>query len=1265
MEVEQKYFNKGLDADSAYFAVDPGAYINLENGRFGSTYRADGSVGGIESVGGDDLIPNPYLPRPNIAALYKFEHQSRPGRFGFYRYAGYYVKIENGLYAVASTERTTRSPLDRFLLLPPPMTVDFESLIYRGETLTEAIAQTRLSDEETYFSEFILSNYTITLQTIKTFDWNHGRVYDQGRNRIISFVYNELGNHAIFSYDLTANVVYKVLLNDQVVGGLNFQKFSPLHSITVIDGILTMVDGNDNQPRKINIDSCIKMNHPDFITKAIAYPNPIDFREITLIKPPPLYPPFLVKGTDPQFVGSLISDESFQFAFQYEYQDHEITVPSAYSVASRLNRENETYNKITIAMNPFERIPKTVDKIRLLCRNGNTCYVINTWQRDADASTIANQNTGAQQLVFVFYNNLIGELIPQSYILKPFDNVPIYSQTTEIARNRTFLANNEEGLDVPKFTSLSVTPVLSPFVTEGLRKPLTRVRMQLRVNTTYFWQVFVYQALYCYFTSDDTQGKEGYYALKSTEWSYIFNEGDPEQVGPEMPFPENVSFNDLEFRGLTQNDVIVAVRPGAIYRIIMTQQFLTYKDAEGQILITLINSPVHPELSVFKSNSTYLCGIIFKDFAQRTGSVVTNGNLVVKTPIRDYDYTSGVNMIEYQLSNDNALDEIPEWAWYYSIVRTLNLKTRFFTESLLRDVQYAIKDAEGNFFVDKDTLQDSNVKYSSRTAAIAINTDVMVQRGLGYMYNDGDICVLINDSNVSISLPVIGVLGNYIFLKPHNIGTLGGSLVTPPKFVCEIYTPYQPAVEEPYYEVGHLLPINNPGTTERRFHATTGYLRGDTAVLSKSYSGINYRVDAMSPNDAFWKRWDYDASRVNIRLDIGNQKKFSSISWSNTYITGTKNNGLSTFDVLNQKPIPLNFGPIYKLIVTSKIQEEGDVLLAICQNGTCAIYIEQTQISDTSGTTKFLATSAEVIGAINALRGGYGTTHPHSVVRYDGNVFWWDDVNGKYIQYGTNGLYPISKYDLNKFWHLFTQSFKSKTLAEIAALGSRPFVVSGVDPNSGELLISVPRVLESSPKGKLPEDSSINYPFDIWDGQAKSVVFKLEDNPNVWGGSFNISAEGFVTAGLELYYFNNANLYKLNSKNSQANFSGKQFFTRLMFVVNSQPGIPKIFNNITIYGNRSPFRVYIRTEEDWVQHYQSSQLEYGDFKTKEGVHNSLIYRNIFTTKGADIIPHSLFTGDVMRGPECLIMLEFNVAAGPLHIRFVEVGYDVSLGHKRY
>jgi len=112
---------------------------------------------------------------------------------------------------------------------------------------------------------------------------------------------------------------------------------------------------------------------------------------------------------------------------------------------------------------------------------------------------------------------------------------------------------------------------------------------------------------------------------------------------------------------------------------------------------------------------------------------------------------------------------------------------------------------------------------------------------------------------------------------------------------------------------------------------------------------------------------------------LGQVNKSNFVQWSNTRIQGAVTNGFSTFDALDERSLPEGLEQINKLQVANKITEEGNIMLAIGIKETASLYLGEVQVVGASQNA-FLASSPNVIGTVNLLRGSYGTINPESVV---------------------------------------------------------------------------------------------------------------------------------------------------------------------------------------------------------------------------------------------------------------------------------------------
>jgi hypothetical protein len=1073
-----------------------------------------------------------------------------------------------------------------------------------------------------------------------------GSVVDEENNRIIYFLKDLYGPwDKIICYDVASTIFYDVLLANQVTGGLNFDKNSIIHSARIVNSLLYWPDGTTNEPRKIDIDAGIKLNDPSFVTDAVAYVAPINFSEITIIKPPPPLAPIILKNTDTGFVNNFIANESFSFTYQYIYYNNEITVVGTYSNASRLNKVTDTFNRIIVTMNSLERIPQTVKIVNLIVRVGTTAFTIKTWDKSiaSEAIEIANQNLGTAQLTYNFYNNITGPALSSDLILKPFDSVPVYSAALEIAKNRVLLGNNVEGYDTPTRSSLEFTLNTVSLTGTSVSVNLEEIELQRPFP---FAPQQRYKAYYVYL---DMVVPVGYYAVTSSE-SYCVCSSFPTLPAA----PTTLTMAALTYRGVDVAAVLVSVNAAFAATLTLGQNYYS-------IYFVTVTGISVSTYDIFKTQTQYKIGVVFYDYALRKCGVVTrpfspgsSDPTLVTIPPRNFALSTATNGINWTLDNvTNPAAEIPDWAYYYCVVRTLNLRTRYFLQALQHtsNAKYATKDADGNYVFTDST-------FPATCVGIGLETTSLTQAGLGYVFTEGDVCYLIKEDNTKYTLSVIGQSGKYIIV---NVPEGGIGDFTAFKMIYELYTPYQSSDQEPYYETGKLSAVVNPGLPSRYYSAPTGTFIPDAYALTRNFDTVTYFAETMSPNDRFFSRWDNDGGKVNFVVKSGQAIKPQNISYSNVYIPGTATNGLSTFEALNEKSVPLENGAIRKLILTSKTQDQGDVMLAICENETSSIYMGETRIVDSTGASQFFAASLDVISTINNLKGSFGTINPESVTEFRGNVYWVDVLNGKVVQYSLNGLFPISSYKMSRYWKLFCEQYLALTQQDIEALGSRPFIFTTVDPNHWELLITVPKVLATPPLGYLPDPPYTNYvyPFDIWDGQAKTLVYKINAEPNFWQGSYSYTQEGYITVQNTLYSFKYGMLYEHNNTDSYCNFNGVQYTSRIMGIGNQQPERPKVYDNMSVEANMLPTLTYLMCLEPYTQ---VSNLQDFDWSNKEGVLYSQIYRNVLTPSATGLLVNGLIKGEKMRTCAFRLMLEFTVSSFPVELRFVTLGYQLSLGH---
>ncbi len=506
-------------------------------------------------------------------------------------------------------------------------------------------------------------------------------------------------------------------------------------------------------------------------------------------------------------------------------------------------------------------------------------------------------------------------------------------------------------------------------------------------------------------------------------------------------------------------------------RLFMGDILLGYDSPNTTSLtLSLSNTAGTDAMPVFKSGTSYKYGVVFYDDAGRFCGVVAGPSINV--PDRTETNSQFAIGINWTLSNANAINEIPDWAKYFSVVRTKNKRTGFFQQFKSSELRVASKNDAGEYVLGLDT---TNVK----VFGLAIKVSDLSLFGQGYSYQEGDL-VNIYNGLVKYTSRVIDTYSDFIIVE---YVLISNPLTSNDEVIVEIYSPKKISDNEIFYEIANKTPILNPGTTTRTYgdlFSTTG---GDVVLkLRTRPNATTYLVEAMNYNDKIYTVWSDNTGRASIEINDRVERLNTGGCYSNVFNTAT--NGLVSFDALSTFILPLELGAIEKLISTSKVQYEGSVLLAIGQQETASLYIGETQIFDASGSS-FIAKSSGVVGQINILRGSYGTINPESVYEWSGEVLFFDASRGCWVRYNNQGLTEISQIKMSKYFKTIGSQilnyYKSPETYNLANNNTPIRVIGGVDPFHTEYLMSMPR-MTVIPQNEVLTDMEIGsttYPYTM------------------------------------------------------------------------------------------------------------------------------------------------------------------------------------------
>jgi hypothetical protein len=1071
------------------------------------------------------------------------------------------------------------------------------------------------------------------------------------RGWLVYFLYNTSNDHGIYAYDASTGTTYAVFYDSQVSGGLGFSKSHRIDRNIRVIGSLCYWTDDYNEPKKINLESGIKLNHAGFETNAVPYTFLPDSYEITVIRRPPTYAPSIVKSIDDDFENNYIANASWKFAWQYIYWDGEKSVLSMYSTDSKLNSAEEEYNYISVSLSLEEQIPETARIIRLVAipDNDNSDgigFAIFTWDKSTDPTPFTSHNSGFSQLSYDYYGDTVGEIIDSSTVVTPYHTVPLLSKTVETAKQRLFLGNNLNGYNTPVATSMTLTAI------EGEPGSTQDVNLQ-------WFTLFIYNpnpsfpVVYfgCYLIYIDFATPIGWYYVPPTRAESTVS------APPEGSPPATIDYADLIYMGDDITDAVLYWR-SQLDAESGYDGFYSYTnyDFGGDISVTGLEGSLAQS---FKSGASYRAGVVFYDKAMRKCGVVTNRGLEILVPDRDYAYTTVVTNIQWVLSSIAAEGEIPDWAYYYAPVRTMNQKTRYFVQSASNKPQYfKIDPATGTY---STTTSDTYV--DNESVAIGVDLTYLNQSRMGYTFEEGsgDICILYKDSGEIYKLPVIGQDGKWAYLKVKDLGSFSGEV-----YLYEIFTPYFKSDTEPYFEVGQLYPIDNPGTDLRAYSVTSGYFYGDVFYVTRTFASVDYKFEGMNPNDDYYQLWNTDAGRINIITLLGQVRLVNEVKWSETYIQGTTTNGLSAFYALNTTQTPQECGPIQKLQLTSKVNAQGTVMLAIHTNQTASLYLGEVQVVDSAGVNAYFASSQNVIGTINVLKGDRGTVHPETTIEYRGLVFWLDANSGAFVQYSENGLRAVSEYGLSRFFKRYCANYLAASSGNIDNINGFHHITTCIDPFNEKVTITLPALIYDNYANQLPSYSSVpSYAvdvinrFDIYDELGKTLTFDYRENK--WRENYEYMPEWMDYLNNKMYGFKNGNLYLFDSDTVNWNrFFGVDYPLRICasWNIKEAPSAIKDVYDIALESNVAPDFTVLYATYPWVQ---ITDLAITDYDNPEGVFYAKFLRDRLSPNASGTPDQRLYTGDVVKENCPKVMIEFQQYSELMYVTFINLGFVISRG----
>jgi len=740
-------------------------------------------------------------------------------------------------------------------------------------------------------------------------------------------------------------------------------------------------------------------------------------------------------------------------------------------------------------------------------------YQIRVWNKAivADATAIAQHNGGVQALTYLFSNNQVGAAQDVTFTAKPFDNVPNICKALEASNNRPFLANYTEGYNTPPSTSLAVSLVADPgtaitgswhiFIFKSScngYNPETHVLIEIEnvISPGYYYNPGETYPPYpvteafasLVFVGADESLLANFFRPGCTNEIVSLTQPvppenqtatitgvSPASVDGRLEFKTNGSyqvgivFYDTPLRNagvMTSPPLQITIPPSA-WGFSAYIQYIAWVLSNTNALAEI------PVWAVYYS-IVRTANLNYNSFAQ---GIAASVRYVSQQPDGTYIFLQGPYLVNTSYSlyivQVSAIVVPPAVGDEYTLnTSTFQIKGMSLLQANLTSGTYAgqlyLYLAIGNIALPvgagaltrSSGSGDATIHYSSSVGpttitGVAVDISVLASFGLGYVYQPGDILTLFRSDGQDFTMSVKGQQGSFVLLSLLNVGdlTVGNVL----NYDFEIATPKLSLLTNSFWEVGNMYPVTNAGTASRTYSILNGILRGDIYLRNRTSTLLSnlfiYVTENMSPNDLLWQYWNTDIGRFEaVVTQPGQVIDPVGVRFGNQLIQGTFINGTCSFDVLNQQDLPVECGDIQKLQLSSQVQEEGTVMLAIGLRNTVSLYISQLMIYQATGQAQQSSTDA-VIGQMNVLLGGWGTAHPESVIEERGRIYWYSIYKGVVVRYSDDGIVEISHRGMKTF---FAQ--RSRMLLALMAQGKVVQVPAYYDRYNEEYGLFLPAV---------------------------------------------------------------------------------------------------------------------------------------------------------------------------------------------------------------
>ena len=795
-------------------------------------------------------------------------------------------------------------------------------------------------------------------------------------------------------------------------------------------------------------------------------------------------------------------------------------------------------NAVTLTMPLTQKIPIDWEQVELVVRytDGNQFYVIKQYNRSNpdDFSAVSLHIAGAQPLTFTKWTGVSIYTLDSNTIGKQFDSVPIEAKSLAFMANRMFLGSITEGYDTPvdkpevtvtqngaSPSGFLVIPTVS-YMLIGKEKDQNNYYVAVLYIDTTDPTTPVYRFLpkqYGIFTFSGYAGtfKPGITPTPPNSWDNVGTIN-----GGLLTPPRYLSYdscvttkNQLD---LGSTGVLSSVYSAKIMLQEAHDKTIEFENG-GTGHMYLLNyfdinivktSPSNTERCFF-SNSTYKLGIDWYDSALRKCGSAT---------IAELNMPSMGNLIQ-SLTVSKPVGTPPAFATKYALTLSKSSKNPL-VQFVAGAAVLAYKSKDGTLeYVGYNNLKQY-VPKETELYATAIPLNSLARYGYGYDYKQGDFVEFNIFYDVfpiqypplqNVTAYIKGVQDGYLlisyidnpFLYSIRVETLSATTVTAGSESATIYKQINQGLTSTWvrsqnddgqclcvvsiirpisasvvnqYEVAAFGDIVNGayGTYYNQANPLLAVIKGDYFPQQRTADAGGWNCLSITPNEKTALVDCNDLGRIAPIDNIGQQVIPTGFRWSNTNKIGAAVSGYASYDYADFAAVDETAGGITKLLPITKGVSEGGQLLILCDSNSFSAFVGKSQLFGADQTQAAITSTAETVGDINPITGGWGCQSPRSAVYYKGLAFFADVRNKSLIQFGGNGAIPVSR---NKTTRLFKQLF-SRALNVAKVSGA-------INPYTFEYMLFVPSTNPSA-KANLPS-TTLENPLDAYYNDSRVWIY--------------------------------------------------------------------------------------------------------------------------------------------------------------------------------